>query len=581
MKSIDLKNSQLKTLNLHTSYEEITTKLIDPFVFRHIRDLILSGNIYVIQDDLFRYFAKIKVIYFYLDNVKVFLSNGLKWLEYLNPNVSVNLSMEIDSDFLFEHVIQLHLNEANFPFRKVYTYPDSDLCLFKDFPHQRLILFLLLTKNDQNLTCTLNWLIQYNEKFKVEYFCSKESTPCAYKNRMESILKECNIEKKLQKCLDKKKSLSATKSKTYSKFIFDPENIIYIVNWLKYIFEIYLQTLLCVISLVTNILNILVIRNKSKADFKKNFNSSMYKHIQANSVFNIVYSAIRLSSLVNICIFPRSSFCSKVYKKVLIQNFKIYIVEFVGNAVRLCTMISYICFSVSRYYLFTSTEPSKCLKKFKKLSYKVFYAIILILSFVLSLNLIFQLKIKILEPRNFWYSFDTSYPSFLYNAEYCNPNILNPNKYLKCLIFKVLNMFNNILNNVVFFFVSIFIDIGLVLFTNQNIENKRKLFGNTESHALNKAIKLKDKVNRMIIYNGLLYFVSHAPDFVMFLLMTIYNNDLSLYCIKLFSCTDLLEISQIFCLLSIGFQIFVFIRFDKNFRNSFFNLWHRLKKKKN
>ena len=159
--------------------------------------------------------------------------------------------------------------------------------------------------------------------------------------------------------------------------------------------------------------------------------------------------------------------------------------------------------------------------------------------------------------------------------------ILNPNKYLKCLIYKVLNMFNNILNNVVFFFVSIFIDIGLVYFTNQNIENKRKLFGNTESHALNKAIKLKDKVNRMIIYNGLLYFVSHAPDFFMFLLMTIYNNDLSLYCIKLFSCTDLLEISQIFCLLSIGFQIFVFIRFDKNFRNSFFNLWHRLKKKKN
>ena len=75
---------------------------------------------------------------------------------------------------------------------------------------------------------------------------------------------------------------------------------------------------------------------------------------------------------------------------------------------------------------------------------------------------------------------------------------------------------------------NIFIDIGLVLFTNQNIENKRKLFGNTESHALKKAIKLKEKINRMIINNGVLYFVSHAPDFVMFLLINVYYTNIFL-----------------------------------------------------
>ena len=83
----------------------------------------------------------------------------------------------------------------------------------------------------------------------------------------------------------------------------------------------------------------------------------MYNPIKANSIFNILYDLIKLTSLLNICVFPRSSYCSSIYKQAESQYFKIYKV-FLGNTVRLCANISYICFSVSRYFVSTS-KPSK------------------------------------------------------------------------------------------------------------------------------------------------------------------------------------------------------------------------------
>ena len=129
-------------------------------------------------------------------------------------------------------------------------------------------------------------------------------------------------------------------------------------------------------------------------------------------------------------------------------------------------------------------------------------------------------------------------------------------------------LFRIILNNIVFFFISICIDIGLIRFTNQNLERKRKLFTADESLVLVQAISLKDKVNKMIITNGILYFLSHVSEFVLTILLLIFEKKISNYCLHLFSCVEIIEMAQTFNLWSISLQFFVFKHFDKNFNES-------------
>ena len=73
----------------------------------------------------------------------------------------------------------------------------------------------------------------------------------------------------------------------------------------------------------------------------------------------------------------------------------------------------------------------------------------------------------------------------------------------------------------------------------------------------------------MVITNGLLYFVSHVPEFVATLLLIVFDRGISEFCRNYFSCVELIELTHFFNLLSISLQFFVFRRFDTNFRKSF------------
>ena len=92
------------------------------------------------------------------------------------------------------------------------------------------------------------------------------------------------------------------------------------------------------------------------------------------------------------------------------------------------------------------------------------------------------------------------------------------------------------------------------------------------NHLLNEAIKLKQKINRMILTNGFLYFLTHIPEFVMTMFMLILDRKYSDYFMFRFSFTELIELAQSFNFISFTLQIFVFLHFDKNFRQSLKNI---------
>ena len=143
-----------------------------------------------------------------------------------------------------------------------------------------------------------------------------------------------------------------------------------------------------------------------------------------------------------------------------------------------------------------------------------------------------------------------------------------------CQFFTVINLINNVFNNIIFFFVSFVIDLNLIHVSNENLKSKKKLFPPNEVH-IDEAIRFKEKINKMILVNGFFYFVSHFPEFLVTLLLILFHKKLEHHCFTLFSCVDLIEISQSLNFVMVFSQFFLFKKFDKNFNDSFQNLWNR------
>ena len=409
-----------------------------------------------------------------MDNFENFFDQGINWMNYLNKDMNIGTLQTNLKLYGLKRSIYIIFFDEETLFKNVYEYPDRDLCFFKDFPHDRLVYPSLNLHKNVTCTCTIIWLIK-NSK----YYFDKDYTQYIYgyslngeqvrlKNChnsdhrvMQKLIEACNFPLRFKKCLNK-----AEHHKNVDFFV---ENTFYFnIKWLQYIVEIYFQTFFSILGIFTNILSILVINNKIEANLKKNLDNIMYKHIKINAWFNMFHCIIKLTSLVNTCIFPRTSFCSSIQRLEMIQYYKIYVVFFMGNAIRICSKVSYICFSLSRYYSST-TNNTNIFNKFKNINLNYFYMGVFSCSLAFSSFKLFQFK-----PNDYFGYVDANYPFDAYSIEICeNYLCLGSTKFLhkKCKIYTSLNFINNIFNNFLFFIISIkhhFICFILLKFT-QNV----------------------------------------------------------------------------------------------------------------
>ena len=570
----DFQLPNIRSMTVNVAHDHISTRLVNRNIFNNVRSFILQGYFYGIQEDLFESFKHLREIFIIADSFAVLFSQGNKWMNQINSDVNQsldsinflqNISIDMSRTVYLVFYDKIKDDTEAYIFKRIYAYPNEDLCLFKDFPHQQLVFPVFETSEPIKCTCTVMWLIQHSDIYMnlyAERYIGQFSNVNVY---VCSQRIECNFTQQFAKCA---KSQAFRRVKKLG--LIEETNLYFHLKLLQYLVEICIQPLLCVISILTNLLVILTLRNKT-GEIKKNLANVMYDHIQVNALFNIVYAVIKLVSLINLCVYPRTSFCSDIYKLPASQYFKIYVVYFAGNTARLCCNTSYIFFSVSRYYLSTSNS-SPFFNKFQKVNLRVFYTLVLGISLSFSVFKVFQFQVN-----EFITTFDTDYPFDGYGVNYCHAKgNADLQEFVvskaKCDLFAALNVINNILNNICFMFISILIDVGLVRFTNQNLVRKRRLFVGREAHDVNQAIKLKEKVNKMVIANGLLYFVSHAPEFTTTIFLLAFNKQLSIYCADKFSCVELVDTAQVFNLLSMGFQILIFKHFNTNFDKSLDNV---------
>jgi hypothetical protein len=543
-------------------YVTLDRQILNRFLFKNVVEMNFFGVVNSIETMLLKEFPYLKSLDMSINNLKDFLQQNLTWMTYLNFNVrKINLNDPIEVNANMKQSFRLRLQHLNnmVSFDPIYEYPDEDICNFKNFPHDRLVFPIIVPGKILNCTCTLYWLQKYahlygaNIQLENDYATNYQALTISFLNSTfifcAQIL-DCDLEKRFAKC-------NFTTLKSYSHAANDVD-IFYLIKWLQFILLTILQPFLCLIGLTNNVLTLCVIRNRTK---RKDFNSQMYKHIQINAVFNIAYCLIMPLKLINTCIFIGSGiFCSTLHQVMSSQYFKIVVIKFVGNVIKICSNFTYLIFSLSRLLLVTVNKERVILKQASNLFFICYIGGLLVFSAALSSFKLFQYSVNIfLDVRR-------DFPYEIRDEFYCK----EANHSFECKLFNGFKIFHRVLNDILFVFLNVLMDFILIRKFKRHLNKKIDQIIDLNHHKLIE--KSKKNLNRMILYNSLIYVVSHLPEFFTTILLIVYAKTISNFCKFNFSCDLINEEAEFFGLISIVCQFYIFKIFDRNFSNSFNDL---------
>ena len=129
------------------------------------------------------------------------------------------------------------------------------------------------------------------------------------------------------------------------------------------------------------------------------------------------------------------------------------------------------------------------------------------------------------------------------------------------------------MNDIFLFVLNIVIDICLYRVFKRQLESKRHVRGDFLTTELHEDLKRKQiRLNKLIFANGILYLVSHLPEFITSILLIIFAEKISFFCSYQYSCDLFNENASFFNVISIVLQFYLYLCFNKNFLNGFWRL---------
>jgi hypothetical protein len=584
--------SRVNSLFLRVDYDQLTLKILNKNVFRFLNTLSVSEVLYGIEPSLFRNFQYLSKISLVLYNFKQFfhatqnewfssLKHDAKSFDLAEYNKKNNINL---LNILFKH-------DSETSFNTVYAYPDEDFCLFRRFPHAKIVYPILDPGEPVACTCTVLWLLQHtltffslaksgnaDEFYSISYldFIAQDLMiipliKCVDARTFNRSFDLCNFAERLQSCNQSKFNAGREGSSGASIFGNDID-VLYAIKWLEYVFLVVLTPILASVGFLSSLLLIIVVENlknlkKHNIIFNNNkSNRSLFKHIKINAVFNLVLCVVMIFKLVNECLFYTSSiYCSKVSITYASQSFKVVFIEFFGNLVEMCGNLSYLGISFSRFILI-SNKGHGLYKRFDEIRISVYVVGLLVFGSLMSVFKLFQYKI------NYGYfSFGTlDFPNEIRTNEYCFEN------GIECAIFNVVKIANNFLND--FFFLVLILIVDLILFKNygQYSKNRKRLIKSCKQDEGN---HIKNRITKMIIINGVIYLCSHFPELLVIVLLYVFQTELNSFCSVQMTCDKMNEMARVFIFISIISQFFLNNTFNKHFNESFNDILSRFRAK--
>ena len=143
----------------------------------------------------------------------------------------------------------------------------------------------------------------------------------------------------------------------------------------------------------------------------------------------------------------------------------------------------------------------------------------------------------------------------------------------------MLKIVNNSFNDIILFIFNIALDLLMLKYFNQVIDHKISLRNPSADNTdlLNK----KKKVNRLVIVNGILFFISHMPEFIISILLLSFRDKITHFCTHQIPCDLVNDEAEFFNLISIMCTFYLLLIFDRNFEESFYSKLKQFKMKLN
>lgn len=586
---------------------DLSFDLLDKNVFKNLLVLDLNGVISSIQIDLFKSFNRLKLLRIRTQNIRNIFVNNNKWIGNLNSNVNINLlDLETYSRNLYKSLILVIYQ--SFENINYYNYPDEDICNFKNFPHEQLVLPELKPTDKSHCTCTELFLIRYSIKCRplIEFYVDGANSNYNYVQYYYdeiynhniskcwnastlTISNRCHLDKRLLKC--KVESILNTRAKS-EKFYF------YIYDWYElansstFLF-VYFNMIFSLIGITLNLLMIIVLSSGKLKD-------KMYFYLRINSYFNLIYIIILASRLVSANFNYEEQIRS--FRSLFEQYFSILIVKLGSNIAKSCSNIAYISFTLSRYV--TVTDKKNFISKyFYKISKRKYLFLIIGFSFLINVYICFEFSVQegdanINQLQHFNLKNYTSLKSES-NDDY--KERFTQSEYL---ILTLLQYIKIIFSDLSYGVISAIVDIILFIYVREKMKLKKNITNVVASMIISsirgenylkkpkkKIAKLSDsRVYQMVICNTINFVFFRLPLAIISFYGFIfrydktsmkYQPDLASYIICKFLrfCIALEGILFCFYLNSFIVQFCIFLKLDKNFNFSFHHMIRRFYQK--
>ena len=597
-----VKNSMINYMQLYVDKINLDKSLLNRNIFKFIGSIDVFGELISIQNDLFNEndFGNLTKIELRIKEFKrLSHKQGIEWIRNMNKNISIDLNRN-DSDYYYNSEMRFRFINLN-QYEGYDTYqasqmiqttieeifPDEDFCLYTKYPFKQVVVLLvdLFEKNVQKeATCTLLWLVQYNQKlypYSNNRILGYLNNIYDYSNtnlgNITDLINDCKFQERLSKC--DKSQFTSRSSKQTNKLSF-PE-----VMFLWDFISIILLPLICIFGTVTNIL---VIVNVSKKENKTILKENQYAYMKLKSIANCGIFFVQILSLMNICQGESGIYCPDIHRLVPIQYFKIIFVELFGNYFRFISNLFYIAFLMNRLSLIGKDHSkfTKFMSETKVIHFSIFT---LIVGFIINF-------VKVFRYRANFFEYNLDYPkTFAFEQDKLYHTLI--------IIFIVFNSICDLINGSVFLIFCLVIDICLVLRIKRTIEEKEKKAKSMKSVVEDKKKKENsDAINRavlLVVLNSIINFTCKLPSTLISInemILAINNYIIEKYVMQIgdfnqlillqFACqtSNLCQAFERFSidlfLLSLALDLFFYYNFDIKFKNSFLNIFFKKENKK-
>jgi hypothetical protein len=564
---------------------KIDSIFLNRLVFESIVNLFFKGTIKSIEHDVFKSFNYLRILRFDMVSLRNFYHQvGLEWLSYLNMDLNASLPFEknlIRYRVKMVNLVQIKLDSGLF-YGLNYSYPDEDACVFHNFPHLRLIFPILNPINyTSECSCTLLMLVRYIPQYKeslvaVEMQQSYEIMSSIY----ESCIRIISSSNSSKDCLDLSNISSNNimcknfSNKTKFKEDFTPLDLILDLRTVHFFVSIILTPLACVVGFL---LNIFVFRNINSR--KKDLKEKFYQYTKVNSIINSMYCLIYMTNLMSECIMRDSIYCSSIYSEFYAQYLKIYAVSYLCNAIKICSNVTLILITVNRFILIGKNHYKLC-KLLSEIPIQRVVFAILPLSLIISLLKVYQFEVN--EDLE-----DYEYPLIRVGGE-------SEAKIGK--IITVLILIHDFFNYVLFLLINTFLECVILFKLHKELKEKKKKFLVVSKSVslliqqiMTKEIRRRQfKIKRnlssiyrkemraflMVILNGVMNFILRMPETSLLIYFVLYyyypsNKFYQEMCQSFLICVTLVDISNLFYVLSFSGNFFMFYFFNFKLKRNF------------